>query len=357
MEKILVINPGSTSTKISVYQDEECLFVEKLEHEIEVINQYKNITDQYDWRKGLILDVLQAKGFDINELTAVVARGGLLPGVTSGAYRVNQDMIDQLKFKPKSPHASNLGAVIAQAIAGPLDIPAYIYDPVSVDEVQPVARVTGFPEIERFGVGHNLNMRAIANQYAKEVNKPYQDLNLIVSHLGSGVTTSLHHNGRMIDIVTDDEGAFSPERSGGLGVTILAKFLFESDYNYKTFIQRTKRNCGFQAYFGTMDARTIEGMIADGDKKAALVYEAFAYNVAKNIASLAAVVCGKVDAILLTGGIAYSKMTTDWITERVGFIAPVHLYPGENEMEALALGALRVQNGQEDAKSYVRQDI
>ncbi|MGI5892382.1 MAG: butyrate kinase [Bacillota bacterium] len=357
MEKILVINPGSTSSKISVYHDETSLFVEKIEHSPEVIAQYNKIPDQYEMRKDLILNVLKQKGVDINELTAVVARGGLLPAVQAGAYRVNQDMVDQLRYNPVHEHASNLGAIIAFGIAELLGIPAYIYDPVTVDELKPIARVTGFPEIERIGIGHNLNMRAIAIKYAKSVDKPYNKLNLIVAHLGSGLTISLHNNGRMVDIVADDEGAFAPERSGGAPIAILGKYIINQGFDIKTYMHKIKRECGFKAHFGTMDAREIEDRIAKGDERAALVYEAFSYNVAKNIASLAAVIKGQVDAILLTGGIAYSKMTTDWITERVKFIAPVIIFPGENEMESLAQGTLRVLRGEEEAHTFVRKEV
>ncbi|MGI5892381.1 MAG: butyrate kinase [Bacillota bacterium] len=353
MEKILVINPGSTSTKIAVYNDETSQFVTKIKHDPGVIAKYENIADQFEMRKDLILNTLKEKNINIKKINAIVSRGGLLLGAQGGATRVNQDVVNALKNKPHSHHASNLGSMIALAIADPLGIPAYIYDPVTVDELKPIARVTGFPEIQRIGIGHNLNMRAIAQLYAKSINKPYTALNLIIAHLGSGVTVSLHENGRMVDIVADDEGSFSPERSGGAPVTKLGKLVIENKFNDKQFMQKIKRNCGFQAYFGTMDVREIEDRIASGDENAALVYEAFAYNVSKSIGQLAPVVSGKIDAILLTGGIAYSQKIVNWINQRVQFIAPVVLFPGENEMEALAFGALRVMRGEEEAHIYV----
>ncbi|MGI5892383.1 MAG: butyrate kinase [Bacillota bacterium] len=356
MEKILVINPGSTSTKIAVYNDDKPLFVEGIDHDQETIAQYKNIADQYEMRKNLILDVLKKNNVDIKDLTAVVARGGLLPPVQSGAYRVNQDMVDKLKYNPQNEHASNLGAIIAYAISEPLNIPSFVYDPVTVDELEPIARITGLPEMQRKGMGHNLNMRASAIKYAKSINKPYNQLTLIVAHLGGGITLTLHKNGRMIDMISDDEGPFSPERAGGLPVFQVAKMITSGGYDYKGFMSKIKNSGGLQGYFGVKDARAIEKMIAEGNEKAALVYEALALNVAKNIAKLAPVVNGQVDAIILTGGIAYSKMMTDWITQRVQFIAPVVVLAGENEMESLSHGALRVLRGEEEAHTFVRQD-
>ncbi|MGI6362001.1 MAG: butyrate kinase [Bacillota bacterium] len=356
MEKILVINPGSTSTKIAVYNDQDQVFVETIDHDPQELKKFKAVADQFEMRKELILNVVKNHNEDINKLTAVVARGGLLPPVKAGAYKVNMDMVDQLTHRPQNEHASNLGAIIAFAIAEPLKIPSFVYDPVTVDEMIPLVKITGLPEMERKGMGHNLNMRACAIKYAESIDKPYNELTVIVAHLGGGITFTLHHEGRMIDMISDDEGSFSPERAGGLPVFQVAKMITSKEYNYKTFMSKIKNEAGLQGWLGTKDAREVEKRIAGGDEKATLIYEALALNVAKSIAKLAPVVNGKVDAIILTGGIAYSKMITDWITEKSEFIAPVVVMAGENEMESLSSGALRVLNGQEKAHTFVGLD-
>lgn len=356
MERLLVINPGSTSTKIGVYDDNTQLFVQSVEHDPKELLKYDAIVDQYKMRRDTIQSVLEANNISMKSITAAVARGGLLPPVQSGAYIVNQDMVDQLTYNPQNEHASNLGAVIVYSISEEQGIPAYVYDPVTVDELEPIARITGLPEMQRKGMGHNLNMRAAAMKYSKEVNIPYSELTLIVAHLGGGITLTLHKNGRMIDMISDDEGPFSPERSGGLPIFQVIKMATSEEYDYKKAMKKIKAKAGLNAYFGTTDARTIEKKIADGDERAALIYEAMAHNVAKNIGKLSVVVSGKVNAIILTGGIAYSKMITDWIEERVKFIAPVEVIAGENEMESLAFGALRVLRGEEIARKFVKSN-
>ncbi|NLJ80631.1 MAG: butyrate kinase [Firmicutes bacterium] len=352
--RILVINPGSTSTKAAIYDDETALFVEAVEHSQEELAQYAEIRDQFSLRKETILSLLAAQNVNLKSVTAIVARGGLLPPVKAGAYRVNEDMVYQLKYEPQNEHASNLGAVIAHELATELGIEAYVYDSVTVDELEPIARITGLPEMERKGMGHNLNMRASALKYARRLGRPYPELSLIVVHLGGGITLSLHKRGRMIDMISDDEGPFSPERAGGLPGFQLIEMATAPGYDCKKMMTKVKRFGGLMAYFGTTDAREVEAKIKSGDKKAALVYEAMAHNVAKNIGKLAVVVAGNLDAIILTGGIAHSAMLTGWIKERVDFIAPVEVLPGENEMEALAYGALRVIRGEEKAREFIR---
>lgn len=355
MEKILVMNPGSTSTKIAVYEDEQPLFVESLSHSSDELAPFEDIISQYDFRKGIILDALQKHGIDLKELTCIVARGGLLPPLKAGAYRVNDDMVWQLTYAPQNEHASNLGAVIADAISKELDnIPAYIYDAVTVDELEEISRITGLPEMHRKGMGHNLNMRAAAMRYAKESNKPYKDINVIVTHLGGGISVSVHHDGRMIDMISDDEGPFSPERAGGLPGFQIIKMMSQPDMDAKKMMKKVKTQGGLMGYFGINDTRELEKMIADGDEKAKLIYDAMALNVAKNIAKLSVCVNGDIEKIILTGGIAYSEYFTKEVEKRVKFIAPVLVYAGENEMESLALGALRVQRGQEEARTFVK---
>ncbi len=353
---ILVINPGSTSTKIAVYDDDKPRFVEVIEHSREELSKYAEIADQYPMRKDTILSLLQAHGIDMKEINVIVARGGLLPPVKSGAYKVNEDMVYQLRYYPQNEHASNLGAIIAHSMAKDLGVEAYIYDSVTVDELEPIARVTGLPGMQRKGIGHSLNMRASAIKYAEEIGKPYDELTLLVAHLGGGITLSLHKHGRMIDMISDDEGPFSPERAGGLPIFQVIKMATSPGEDYKKMMKRVRSQGGLQAYFGTTDAREIEKLIEAGDEKAALIYEALAHNVAKNIGKLAVVVAGEIDAIILTGGIAHSAMLTDWIKKRVSFIAPVKVFPGEREMEALALGALRVTKGLEKAREFVSED-
>ena len=326
MFRILVINPGSTSTKIAVYEDEAPLFVESRDHDTAKLSPA--VMEQFELRHRLLLDVLTEKGIDPASLHACVGRGGLLPPVRSGAYRVNDAM---------------------------LGIPAFIYDPVTVDEMDPIARITGFSSIERKSVGHMLNMRACALRYATQNNAKYPELSLIVAHMGGGITLSLHVGGRVVDMISDDEGPFAPERSGGLPCFQLAEMATQDGVTFPEMMRRMQRKGGLMDWFGTSDAREIERRIHEGDGKAALVYEAMAHNLAKNIGKLAVVTRGRLDAILLTGGVARSRMLTDWVAERVSFLAPVHVLPGENEMESLALGVLRVLRGEEEAHTFAER--
>lgn len=353
-ERILVINPGSTSTKIAVYDDDVQVFVEGIDHDKADLAAFAEIFDQFEYRRDLILAACEKHGVAKDSFTAIVSRGGLLPPVQAGAYRVNDDMVWQLKYKPQNEHASNLGAVIAKSIADPLGIPAFIYDPVTVDEMSDIAKVAGMPEMRRKALGHNLNMRAMAYKYAEQQGKKYEELTLIVAHMGGGITLTLHDKGKIIDMISDEEGPFSPERSGGLPTFQVVDMAFSGKYDKKSLMKKIKNESGLYAYLGTKDARVVREMIDAGDEKAALVFEAMAYSISKFIGQLATVVCGKVDAIILTGGIAYSDMFTDWIKERVSFIAPVAVLAGENEMNALASGALRVMHGEEQAHEFVK---
>lgn len=354
MEKILVMNPGSTSTKIAVYQDEEPLFVKSIEHSQDELKKFENIIDQYEMRKELILATMEENGVKKEELTAIVSRGGLLPPIEAGAYEVNDDMVWQLTYAPQNEHASNLGGVIAHAIGEELGIPAYIYDAVTVDELEPLARVTGLPGVQRKGMGHNLNMRAAAMKYAKEQGRPYKDISVVVAHLGGGITLSLHHKGRIVDMISDDEGPFSPERAGGLPIFQVIDLATKPGMDKKSMMKLVKSQGGLMGYFGVNDTRIVEQRMKDGDEKAKLVYDAMILNVARNIAKLAVYVDGRIDHIILTGGIAYSDYFTSEVAKRVEFIAPVIVYGGENEMESLALGALRVQRGEEQAKHFTK---
>ncbi|PWM26489.1 MAG: butyrate kinase [Oscillospiraceae bacterium] len=355
--QILAINPGSTSTKIAFFEDETEIWSRSISHSTEELLHYPTLFDQLVMRYEKIIDTITYHDIPLTSLSAVVGRGGMLPPVHSGAYLVNKAMLDQLEFDPVGEHASNLGAPLAYRVAEQLSIPAYIYDPVTVDEMIDVVRITGWKVINRFGKGHNLNMRAAALRYARENGLDYHEQNLIVAHLGGGITSSLHSKGRIIDMISDDEGAFSPERAGLLPGQQLLKVFSQCGLGEKELSRMMRRTGGMMDHLGTTDLREVEKRIASGDEHARLIYEAMALNVAKDIARLAAVVCGEVDAIILTGGIAYSKKFTALVTERVKWIAPVKIFAGENEMESLAHGALRVLTGEEEAHEYVARPV
>lgn len=352
--RILAINPGSTSTKIAIYDNDKEVFETTLRHTSEEINQYATIFDQYAFRKQVILDALNEAGINLTKLSAVVGRGGLLKPIAGGTYQVSETMIEDLKVGVLGEHASNLGGIIANEIASNLNIPAYIVDPVVVDEMQEVARVSGMPEIARKSIFHALNQKAVARRAADEMDKPYDQLNFIVAHLGGGISVGAHLKGQVVDVnnALDGEGPFSPERSGDLPVGDLAKLCFSGKYTLDEIKKLIKGQGGMVAYLGTNDGREVVKMIEAGDQKAEVVYKALAYQVAKEIGKCATVLKGQVDAIILTGGLAYDDMLIKWISDSVDFMGKVIVYPGEDEMSALALGGLRVLQGSETAKSY-----
>lgn len=352
--KSLIINPGSTSTKIGVFEDETLLFEETLRHPTEEIEKYDSIVDQKDFRKQIILDLLEKKNFDIKSLQVVVGRGGMLKPIPSGTYPVSDDLIRDLKIGVQGPHASNLGGILAREIGDSIGVPSYIVDPTVVDELIPIARYSGIPELPRTSVFHALNQKAVAKRFAKEQNKAYNTLNLIVVHMGGGVSVGAHEQGRVIDVFNalDGDGAFSPERAGAVPSGALIKMCFSGKYTEKEVYKKVVGNGGFNAYVGTNDMRDVDAMAEEGNEKAAEVREAFILQVAKDIGSMSCVLKGKVDQIIFTGGIAYDKVVVSGLKERVGFIAPVTVYPGEDELLALAQGALRVMNGEEQAMTY-----
>ena len=354
MERLLILNPGSTSTKIAVYDGEAPLFVESITHTPQELAPFDRVADQFEFRRDLVLGCLKAQGVPLASLTAVVSRGGLLAPIEAGAYEVNDDMVWQLKNRPQNEHASNVGAVIAREISVSLHIPAYIYDGITVDELLPIHKITGLPMLRRKGMGHNLNTRAAALRYARECGKAYRDVTVIVAHLGGGISVNLHHAGRIEDFISDEEGPFSPERSGGLPMFDVIKLCYSAGNDYRSMMKQVKNKGGLMAHLGTTDVREVQRRIEHGDEHAKLILDAMALNIAKNIAKCAPGVCGKVDAILLTGGVAHSKYVTDYISEHVSFLAPVLVYPGEDEMQSLALGGLRVLRGEEEAKLFHR---
>lgn len=352
--RLLVINPGSTSNKIAIYDNEKLVLEETIRHSTEELKGYEKIYDQYEFRKNLILETLNNKGINITKLSAVVGRGGLLKPIDGGTYKVNDKMIEDLKVGVLGEHASNLGGIIAEEIASQLNIPAFIVDPVVVDEMEDVARISGMPELERKSIFHALNQKAVARRAAKEMGKEYENLNFIVAHLGGGVSVGAHKKGKVIDVnnALDGDGPFSPERSGGVPAGDLAKMCFSGEYTLKDIKKKIKGNGGLVAYLGTNDGREVQEMVENGNEKAELVYKAMAYQVAKEIGSCAASLKGDVDGIIMTGGIAYDKEFIKWVTDRVEFIGKTFVYPGEDEMIALAQGGLRVLRGEEEAKEY-----
>lgn len=352
--KSLIINPGSTSTKIGVFEDETLLFEETLRHSTEEISQYASIVDQKDFRKNIILNLLKEKDFDIHSLDVIVGRGGMLKPILSGTYAVSDALLDDLKAGIQGQHASNLGGILAREIGDSINAPSYIVDPVVVDELIPAARYSGVPELPRTSVFHALNQKAVAKRYAKESGKDYESLNLIVVHMGGGVSVGAHKSGKVIDVFNalDGDGAFSPERAGSVPSGALVKMCFSGRYTEKEVYGKLVGKGGFNAYLNTNDMREVEKMAADGNAKAKELRDAFIFQVAKDIGSMACVLEGKVDQIIITGGIAYDKIVTDALKEKAGWIAPVTVYPGEDELLALAQGALRVMNGEEKAMEY-----
>ena len=353
MERILVINPGSTSTKLAVFDDDKRIMAVTVRHPLEEVKHFKWVMDQFDYRMELINKALEENGIAKETLTCVMARGGLLPPVPSGAFTVNQAMIDYFYAAKVDTHISNLACVLADTIARPLGIPAMVYDPVAVDELDEISRITGMPEIPKKSRGHVLNSRAMARKCAEErLHKKLEDCTIIVLHIGGGCSAWLSHKGRLIDCYSDDDAGFAPERCGRLQAMDLAMLCYSGKYTKEEMSRYIRGNSGLKAYLGTSDGMEIERMIESGDEKAKLLYDAMALSHAKGIAELAAAVNGKVDRIVITGGLAHSKLFTEMLTKRIEWIAPVEIMAGEFEMEALAAGGLRVLRGEEKAHEF-----
>ncbi|MBO8154846.1 MAG: butyrate kinase [Bacillaceae bacterium] len=352
--RILVINPGSTSTKIGVFEGEQCIFEKTIRHSHEETSQYHRIIDQYEFRKRVILDTLDYEGINISKLDAVCGRGGLLRPIEGGTYRVNDQMLEDLKIGYNGEHASNLGGILAYEIASGLNIPAYIVDPVVVDEMEEIARFSGIPEISRKSIFHALNQKAVARKAAQELKQPYEQVNLIVAHMGGGITVGAHKRGKVIDVNNglDGDGPFSPERAGTVPAGDLIDMCFSGEYDREEMKKKLVGYGGLMAYLNTNSALDVEQRIKNGDEKAKQIYEAMAYQIAKEIGAMSAVLNGKVDGIILTGGLAYGKDFVHLISERVKWIADLFIYPGENELQALAEGTLRVLRQEEQAKVY-----
>jgi butyrate kinase len=352
--KILVINPGSTSTKIGVFEDNHLVFDKTLRHSAEEIGQYATIADQKDFRKELVLDALKENNFDVNSLDAVCARGGLLRPIPGGTYNVTTAVLVDLIKGVQGQHASNLGGLLAREIAEDIGAKAFFVDPPVVDEMWPVARYSGHPIMERKSKFHALNQKAVAKRYAKEVGKKYDELNLVVCHMGGGVSVGAHMHGKVVDTenALDGEGPFSPERAGSMPTDGIIDLCFSGKYTQSEIRKMFVGRGGLVAYTGSTDMRDLLKAAAEGDEKVQEVIDAFHYQIAKEIGAMSAAMSGKVDQIILTGGIAYGKETVEALTNMVSWIAPVTVYPGEDELLALAEGALRVLTGEEVAKKY-----
>ncbi|MCU6761093.1 Butyrate kinase 2 [uncultured Roseburia sp.] len=353
---LLVINPGSTSTKISVFENGTEVYRKNLVHSAGEIEKYKKITDQTPFRKAEVEKFLTEIHYDLSKLTAIACRGGSLPPIHTGAYEVNDEMIDVLKHRPSGQHASTLAALIGYEIARKLGIKAYIYDGNTADEMEDLPRISGCPLVEKLSMGHILNTKAVGRMYAETIGKAYEELNLILVHTGGGISIGLHKKGVIADIMTDEDGTMSPERAGALPSIGMAKLCFSGDYTFDEVSAMVRGKGGLTAYLGTNDVREVEQRILEGDAYAGLVYDAMIYQTAKGIGALAAAVNGEVDGIIITGGIANSEMFISKLKKRVEFIHPVTVIPGEYEMEALAAGITRVLKGEETARQYREQE-
>ncbi|HZJ74676.1 MAG TPA: butyrate kinase [Perlabentimonas sp.] len=345
---ILAINPGSTSTKVAVYQNTKSVFLKTIRHNSDELVRFKRVVDQFEFRKDVIMKELEDADIDLNKLSAIVGRGGLIKPIESGIFTVNDSMKRDIENAIMGEHASNLGALIADDIARSLpNAKAYIADPVVVDELQDVARISGHPKFERISIFHALNQKAIARQYAKSLDKKYEELNLIVAHLGGGISVGAHYMGRVIDVnnALDGEGPFSPERAGTIPAGQLAKLCFSGEHTFEEVKLMIKGRGGMVAHLDTNDAYAVEMKAKSGDKKAQLIQDAMAYNIAKAIGQMGVVLKGRVDGIILTGGIAHSTYLVDYVRDMVNFIGPVAVYPGEDEMQALAINGLMVLRG------------
>jgi len=350
--RVLVINPGSTSTKFAVFNAKGPEWVSSVHHGDEEIEQFRgrSMLARTGYRAALIEKALAAAGYEAKHFAAVGGRGGLLPPMACGTYLVDDALIEELRLARRGEHASNLGAVLALRFARAAGVHAYVVDPVTVDEWQDCARISGLPQIERTCIGHALNIKAVARRFARETGRAYADLRLIIVHLGSGITVSAHRDGRMIDNNTPDEGPMGPDRTGWLPVRQLIKLCFSGKYSETQLGRMVFGEGGLFAYLGTRDLQEVEKRIDAGDARTAEVYDAMIYQVAKETGAMTAVLQGRVDALLLTGGMAHSERMVSQLRKYIEWIAPITIYPGEDELQALAEGVFRVLNGEEQAK-------
>ncbi|MCK5832715.1 butyrate kinase [bacterium] len=351
--KIMAINPGATSTKVAVYEDKKPLFIETIRHTLEELDVFDHTYDQHTFRSNTIRACMDKHSIDLHDLDAVVARGGPFKPLVSGTYPINDAMkSDVINGRVQADHISNIGCLLAEEIAEPVGIPSFIVDPVSVDEFDDVAYVSGMKELPRISLSHALNIKMIAKRHAKTVGKKYEDMNLVIAHLGGGISITSHRKGKMIDASNaNDGGPFSPQRCGTLPVTGLVKLCFSGKYSEKELLKKIIKKGGFLGLIGTDDLVALENHL-DNDEEARFIFRAFIYQIAKEIGAYAATLKGRVDAIILTGGIAFCNPVMNGVKEYVEWIAPVHIYPGEDEMEGLVMGVLRILSGEEEPREY-----
>jgi butyrate kinase len=357
---ILAINPGATSTKIAVYRTNKFVFLKTIRHECNELRAFSRTADQLELRMGLVLSEVKENHVPFDQVGIIIARGGLIRPIESGIYEVNESMIHDLNEGVMGDHASNLGGLIANRLKS--EFPrarAYIADPVVVDELQDVARISGHPEFPRISIFHALNQKSTARTYAHSRGMVYEDLNLIIAHLGSGISVGAHKKGRVIDVnnALDGEGPFGPERSGTLPTGALVKYCFEAGKTEKEVREMLAGSGGLFAYVGHKDAHQLEKLAREGDRRARLLQNAMAYQISKEIGAMATVLGGEVHAIIITGGIAHNPDLTSYIKEHVGFIAPVFIYPGEDEMRALALNGSLLLSGKISARDYTLENV
>jgi butyrate kinase len=358
--RVLAINPGSTSTKIAVYVNERAEWVRCASHCDAEMEPYRGrpILDQLEFRRACIVAELTGAGYSLAGFDAVAGRGGLMRRIGSGTYRVNEAMLDDLRVAAHGEHASNMGAFLAEAIAAKGGALACVVDPVSVDEYSEKARISGTALVERHSLSHALNTKAVAKRFAREKGKAYADLRLVIAHLGSGISVSAHEGGRMVDVnLAGQEGPMSTERAGGLQWLSVVQLCFSGRYTQESIYNLLFREGGIYSYLGTKDLREVEGRTAEGDARATLIFDAMVYQVVKEIGAMAAALNGRVDAVLLTGGMARSEKLIGALRASIEWIAPVVVYPGEDELQALAEGALRVLRGEEEARELVAEEV
>ncbi|MGL4345002.1 MAG: butyrate kinase [Cellulosilyticaceae bacterium] len=350
--KILTINPGSTSTKVALYENSNLVFEEVLRHPSEELAQFATWADQYGYRKDAIVRFLDEKNIDIKELDGISARGGIIGPLPSGTYAIDENLVKELSRD--IAHPANLAGIIARELCETYKIPGFIVDPVSVDEMSELAKVTGIPGITRKSKFHALNQKAIARRIAKERNKKYEEANFIVVHIGGGVSIGAHEKGKVVDVnnVIDGDGPMCPNRAGALPTGALIELCFSGKYTQKELLQHISSTAGLWAYLGTSDVRDVQDMIEQGNKEAELLYNAMAYQICKSVGAMATVLKGRVDGIIITGGVAYSKQFVRLLKERIDFLGEVIVAPGEDEMLALAEGAIRVLKGEEQPKHF-----
>ncbi len=352
--RVLVINPGSTSTKIAIYDSKTEVVRMTLKHSEADLSKFASMADQAEYREGFVLKFLEENNIPLKSITAIVGRGGVLNPMPGGTYKINESMCDFLRQAKRGEHASNLGALVAKSIADKINVPSFIVDPVVVDELQKEARYAGHPLFERISIFHALNQKAVARLVAEKLGKKYDECNFIVAHIGGGISVGAHREGKIIDVnnALDGDGSFSAERSGGLPTGQLVEMCFSGKYTKQDVKKMLKGKGGVVAYLATNDIIEVEKRIDAKDEKALEVFNAMCYQISKDIGACATVLDGKVDRIIITGGVANDKRLVDYVSKKVGFIAPIEVYPGEEEMRPLAFGALRVLNGEEKAKEY-----